>query len=218
MQRTDQEAARKLAEQEAESEALARELQAYEAGGGSTAQAEELSIAEGSEALLRRLQEEEDAELARQMQQQEGQAQLPAARWPASAPSAAPGGGTVAAAHHDEAATIRRHLFAPSLRLTGVDGAPGGGSGCSGGAAASVQTGLSYARAAAEWPREVHARTPAPPIALPLPRPRGGGGAPELKRVQLVVDGANVGWNYGQANGLGYFSAAGVVCTSRPNP
>ena len=50
------------------------------------------------------------------------------------------------------------------------------------------------------------------------PGQRGGGGAPELKRVQLVVDGANVGWNYGQANGLGYFSAAGVVCTSRPNP
>ena len=184
-QRDRQAQARRAAE-EAASEALVQELQEYEAYGPQ---------AVGSARLQSRLQEESDAEVAMQMQQEESALPSPAAASRMAAPR-----------HDAEAHTIRRHLFAPSARLTGATGAA---SSALGGAGAAGVAGGSYASAATEWPRNVFASSAAPAISLPLPRPSHGSGA--SRRLQLVVDGANVGWAFGGANGDYGFSSDGML-------
>jgi len=202
----DREAQARRAAEEAASEALVRELQQYESCG---------EQAGGSAALLSRLQAESDAEVARQMQDEEDQ-QLPPPAF-RSLGAATPWGreareGARAEARA-EAATISRHLFQPSARLSGI--AEGGG-GCStpcGACAANSAAGVaggSYASVASEWPRTVHASSPAPPISLPLPSSHAAG-ARVSRRLQLVVDGANVGWAFGSANGWSAFCAQGVL-------
>ena len=194
----DREAQARRAAEEAASEALVRELQQYESYS---------EQAGGSAALLSRLQAQSDAEVALQMQREEDQ-QLPPPTF-RSLGAATPWSLQAGEGARAEAATLHRHLFQPSARLSGIAGS---GAGCStpcGPCAAGVAGG-SYASVAAEWPRTVHASSPAPPISLPLPSSHtaGAGGS---RRLQLVVDGANVGWAFGSANGWSVFCADGVL-------
>ena len=190
----DREAQVRRAVEEAASEALVQELQQYEACGEQAA---------GSAVLLSRLQAESDAEIALQMQREENQ-QLPAPAF-RSLGAAAPRDEEEA---REEAATLRRHLFQPSARLTGIAGSTAACSTPCGPCAAGVAGG-SYASAASEWPRNVHASAPAPAISLPLPSHTPG--TTLSRRLQLVVDGANVGWAFGGANGGWGFCADGML-------
>ena len=198
----DREAQARRAAEEAASEALVRELQQYESCG---------EQAGGSAALLSRLQAESDAEVARQMQDEEDQ-QLPPPAF-RSLGAATPWGREAREGASAEAATISRHLFQPSARLSGIADS---GAGCStpcGACAANSAAGVaggSYASVASEWPRTVHASSPAPPISLPLPSSHTAG-VRVSRRLQLVVDGANVGWAFGSANGWSAFCAQGVL-------
>ena len=198
----DREAQARRAAEEAASEALVRELQQYESCG---------EQAGGSAALLSRLQAESDAEVALQMQREEDQ-QLPPPAF-RSLGAATPWGreareGARAEARA-EAATIHQHLFQPSARLSGIADSGAASSTPCGPCAAGVAGG-SYASVASEWPRTVHASSPAPPISLPLPSSHTAG-ARVSRRLQLVVDGANVGWAFGNANGWSVFCADGVL-------
>ena len=185
------------ASEEAASEALVQELQHYEAYGEQAA---------GSATLLSRLQAESDAEVALQMQREENQ-QLPTPAFrslAAEAPVVWPGDEEEAREEaRAEAATLHRHLFQPSARMTGI------ADGTAAAPSAAGVAGGSYASAASEWPRNVHASAPAPPISLPLPSHTPG--ATMSRRLQLVVDGANVGWAFGGANGGWGFCAEGML-------
>ena len=185
------------AAEEAASEALVQELQQYEAYGEQAA---------GSAVLLSRLQAESDAEVALQMQREENQ-QLPTPAFrslAAEAPVVWPGDEEEAREEaRAEAATLHRHLFQPSARMTGI------ADGTAAAPSAAGVAGGSYASAASEWPRNVHASAPAPPISLPLPSHTPG--ATMSRRLQLVVDGANVGWAFGGANGGWGFCAEGML-------
>ena len=198
----DREAQARRAAEEAASEALVRELQQYESCG---------EQAGGSAALLSRLQAESDAEVARQMQDEEDQ-QLPPPAF-RSLGAATPWGREAREGARAEArakaATISQHLFQPSARLSGIADSSAACSTACGPCAAGVAGG-SYASVASEWPRTVHASSPAPPISLPLPSSHTAG-ARVSRRLQLVVDGANVGWAFGSANGWSAFCAQGVL-------
>ena len=203
-QRQLEEAARRRREEEEErSELLLRDLLEREA-----AQEDEQSTA-----LLRRLQMEEDEEMVRRLQsaEQPRRAHVPSepSSLRAHAPSAA------AAARSEEASDIHRHLFQPSQRLTGAQAAgwpppPAEATGELRASTAVREPGRSYASAASssEWPRNVHASAPAPAISLPLPRRQPA----TPQRPQLVVDGANVGWSYGNANGTGFVARGIRLC------
>ena len=182
----DRQAQARRAAEEAASEALVQELQQYEAYGQQVV---------GSAMLQSQLQAESDAEVALQMQREE-----------CALPSPAVGSRAAVPRHDEEAHTIRRHLFQPSARLTGIAGAASSTPG--GPCIASAAGGGSYASAAAESPRNVHASVPAPAISLPLPLPSRTGVS---RRLQLVVDGANVGWAFGSANGGCGFCADGML-------